>query len=399
MSDSHEAPADCPATLRPWRGAPGEDQVVDSKVHGKRGPLAKPGVLGRLRESPREPANAIGPQSPASARPLFLFTFTAPRRALVLTGVRHVRTHRCRRPAARPRPGCHRAARHRRRGRLRRARLRRQRARAPAGLGRRGRLRAVLRQCPPGRRVPLAVVDRPVRERPPDRRRVPRLPGRGPGGLHPVHHRLPEPARRRAARALPGLRLRDRAPRLAAALAGRRRDLPRRPAHARAGRRDPGAGPRRPRAVRARPGLRHRRLQRHRRAVAGAGTGRRRSRARRPDRAGRRPARPAPPGERARPGRRLGRLLRAQAVRALRLRRAGRAGRLAARGRAVPGRWRRQPQRLPARGRRRGRAVARQRRAARGRVAQRHRRLRDRLRLQGAHRGRGSTRWSPARST
>ncbi|PKW07313.1 hypothetical protein SAMN05428944_5621 [Streptomyces sp. 1222.5] len=43
MSDSHEAPADCPATLRPWRGAPGEDQVVDSKVHGKRGPLARQG--------------------------------------------------------------------------------------------------------------------------------------------------------------------------------------------------------------------------------------------------------------------------------------------------------------------------------------------------------------------
>lgn len=45
MSDSHEAPADCPATLRPWRGAPGEDQAVDSKVHGKRGSLANPGIL------------------------------------------------------------------------------------------------------------------------------------------------------------------------------------------------------------------------------------------------------------------------------------------------------------------------------------------------------------------
>ncbi|CAM5731803.1 Cysteine desulfurase [Streptomyces tendae] len=67
-----------------------------------------------------------------------------------------------------------------------------------------------------------------------------------------------------------GLRLRDRAPRLAAALAGRRRDLPRRAAHPRAGRSDPGARPRRPRAVRAGPGLRDRRLQRHRRAVAGA---------------------------------------------------------------------------------------------------------------------------------
>lgn len=39
MSDSHEAPADCPATLRPWRGAPGEDQAVGSEVCGKRGSL------------------------------------------------------------------------------------------------------------------------------------------------------------------------------------------------------------------------------------------------------------------------------------------------------------------------------------------------------------------------
>ncbi|BCM66354.1 hypothetical protein EASAB2608_01688 [Streptomyces sp. EAS-AB2608] len=57
MSDSHEAPADCPATLRPWRGAPGEDQAVHSKVHGKRGPLARFSQCGargpgRSRESP-----------------------------------------------------------------------------------------------------------------------------------------------------------------------------------------------------------------------------------------------------------------------------------------------------------------------------------------------------------
>ncbi|CAK7285293.1 conserved hypothetical protein [Streptomyces misionensis JCM 4497] len=49
MSDSHEAPADCPATLRPWRGAPGEDQVVGSEVYGKRGPL-EPRGPGRTRE-------------------------------------------------------------------------------------------------------------------------------------------------------------------------------------------------------------------------------------------------------------------------------------------------------------------------------------------------------------
>ncbi|GAA3789924.1 hypothetical protein GCM10022403_025250 [Streptomyces coacervatus] len=49
MSDSHEAPADCPATLRPWRGAPGEDQAVGTDVYGKRGPLARQGSW-----SPRE---------------------------------------------------------------------------------------------------------------------------------------------------------------------------------------------------------------------------------------------------------------------------------------------------------------------------------------------------------
>ncbi|GHI08316.1 hypothetical protein Scel_66370 [Streptomyces cellostaticus] len=51
MSDSHEAPADCPATLRPWRGAPGEDQAVGSEVYGKRGPLAHQGSW-----SSREPS-------------------------------------------------------------------------------------------------------------------------------------------------------------------------------------------------------------------------------------------------------------------------------------------------------------------------------------------------------
>ncbi len=71
------------------------------------------------------------------------------------------------------------------------------------------------------------------------------------------------------------------------------------PSSPRAGRRDPGARPRRPRPLRPGPGLRHRRLQRHRRAVARPRTRRRRARARRPDRAGRRPAGPAPRGERA----------------------------------------------------------------------------------------------------
>ncbi len=87
----------------------------------------------------------------------------------------------------------------------------------------------------------------------------------------------PQPPRPRDPGRLPGLRLRDRAPRLPAALAGRPGHLPQRPAHPAAGRGDPGAGPRRPRPLRPGPGLRHRRLQRHRRAVAGARTGRRRA--------------------------------------------------------------------------------------------------------------------------
>ncbi|AJE86113.1 hypothetical protein SLNWT_5737 [Streptomyces albus] len=55
MSDSEQAPARCPATLRPWRGAPGEDQAADSKVCGKRGPLASrgPGRRGELLVSKR----------------------------------------------------------------------------------------------------------------------------------------------------------------------------------------------------------------------------------------------------------------------------------------------------------------------------------------------------------
>ena len=77
---------------------------------------------------------------------------------------------------------------------------------------------------------------------------------------------------------------------------------------------------------------------------------------------------------------------------------AGRADWLRAADPYLAGR-RRQPQGHPARGRRRGRGVARQRRPARGRLAERHRRLLDRLRLQGAHRGRVRQRWSPASST
>ncbi|GAA3811888.1 hypothetical protein GCM10023083_52820 [Streptomyces phyllanthi] len=57
MSDSHKAPAGCPATLRPWRGAPGEDQVVGDNAYGKRGPLAHfRQVWGQGSWSSREPS-------------------------------------------------------------------------------------------------------------------------------------------------------------------------------------------------------------------------------------------------------------------------------------------------------------------------------------------------------
>ena len=67
-----------------------------------------------------------------------------------------------------------------------------------------------------------------------------------------------------------------------------------------------------------------------------------RPRARRPGRARRRPARPAPPGRHPRAGRRLRRPVRPQALRTVRRRRAGRPRGLAAGGRAVPGRRRRE---------------------------------------------------------
>ncbi|GAB3178522.1 hypothetical protein GCM10027162_29680 [Streptomyces incanus] len=65
MSDSHQAPAGCPATLRPWRGAPGEDQAVSSRARGKRGPLALDRVTRQgswsFEGAFREQANALGP--------------------------------------------------------------------------------------------------------------------------------------------------------------------------------------------------------------------------------------------------------------------------------------------------------------------------------------------------
>ena len=65
------------------------------------------------------------------------------------------------------------------------------------------------------------------------------------------------------------------------------------------------------------------------------------------------------------------------------------------RGRAVPRRRRRLAQGDPAHRRRCGRRVARDRRPARGRLAERHRRLLHRLRLQGPRPRPASTRWSP----
>ena len=263
-----QAPARCPATLLPWRGAPGDDQAAGSEVCGKRGSLARdPGCRGR---SLRDSANAIGPDGPFSAP--FSLCAAPPRLSVPAAvsqrirlsprGVRHVCFRRRRRPfalcpAAGSGPGRPRPARDRRRGRLRRARLRRQRADPAAGLGRRGRLRAVLRQRAPRCRVPLAAVHRPVREQPRHHRRLPRLPRRRPGGLHPFDDRLAEPAGGRPAAGHRGLRLRDRAPRLAAAVGaacGHRRDVPERAAHPAAGGGDPGEGPGRPGGSWGRPG-------------------------------------------------------------------------------------------------------------------------------------------------
>jgi hypothetical protein len=56
-----QAPARCPATLRPWRGAPGDDRAVSSKAYGKRG----------KREPPHEQANALGRSAPSSHPSLF----------------------------------------------------------------------------------------------------------------------------------------------------------------------------------------------------------------------------------------------------------------------------------------------------------------------------------------
>ena len=85
----------------------------------------------------------------------------------------------------------------------------------------------------------------------------------------------------------------------------------------------------------------HRRVERHRRAVAGGRTGRRCPVPRRPDRAGRGATRAAPAVLDRRTRRRLRRAVRAQALRALRGRRPGRPGRLAGGGPAVPDRRRR----------------------------------------------------------
>ncbi len=74
--------------------------------------------------------------------------------------------------------------------------------------------------------------------------------GLRPGRLHPLHDRLPQPARRHPPGRLPGVRLRDGTPRLAAAVEGRPGHLPRRAPHPAGGRHGSGAGPRRPRPPR-----------------------------------------------------------------------------------------------------------------------------------------------------
>ena len=174
------APARCPATLRPWRGAPGEDQAAGSEVCGKRGPL---GIVVRhplgswSQGASCEQANAIGP-TPFSAH--LLLSSPAPPRlsdrrrvdfaCLSREFAMSVSTAAVDQSVCAPLPvlgadvtvplvtggRCH----------LRRPRLRGQRPGTAAGLGRRGRLRPVLRQRAPRRRIPLAALHRPVREQP-----------------------------------------------------------------------------------------------------------------------------------------------------------------------------------------------------------------------------------------
>ena len=258
-------------------------------------------------------------------------------------------------------------------------------ASAPAlagGPGHRRRPARAVRQRAPRRRLALQGLHEPVRGCPRAGPRLRRRPRRRRGDLHPAHHRFVQPARALPARPDHRRGLRDRAPRRTAALVGGagsgvgtagwsgcpRPTPPRTPSPWSTTR--CAAGPR--------PGAAgdHRRVQRHRRDLAGRRAGPGRPVPRRPDRAGRRATRPAPAVLHHRTGRRLRRPVRAQALRPVRHRRPDRPRRLAGRRPALPDRRRRH---RVGHGRRdRLQAAAR---PARGRLAERARRRRAGHRL------------------
>ncbi len=237
------------------------------------------------------------------------------------------------------RRGQHGAAGRRRPHHLREPRSRRVRARAGRGRAHRGRGARQLRERAPRRRLALPGVHGAVRGLPRPRARLRRRPRGRRGDLHPEHHRLPEPVGALPAGPRDGGGVRDRAPRRAAAVAGRPDDPARRPelpsgCHRRRRRRAP------PPAAGSRAAGDHRRIQRDRRAVAGRRAGQGRPPPRRADRPGRRATGAAPGVLDRRAGRGLRGAVRPQAVRALRRRRAGRPRGLAGGGAAVPGRRR-----------------------------------------------------------
>ena len=101
---------------------------------------------------------------------------------------------------------------------LRQLRPRREHPGARVGQGGRRRRPAHLLLGPPRQRLRLQGHLGLVRAGPRRGRRLRRRPRRRPGRLHPQHHRLPQPARPQPAARHDDVRLRDRAPRRAAAV-------------------------------------------------------------------------------------------------------------------------------------------------------------------------------------
>ena len=215
-----------------------------------------------------------------------------------------------------------------------------------AGRARRRRGDPHLLERPPRHGLALARHERPLRGRPRRGRPLRRRPRGRRRRLHPQHDRLGQPPRPRPASGHLGRRVLLRAPRDAAAVEPARHGAAA-GARLRAGRR----GPPRGRPARAAPWLGaspapgarrpQRRVERHRRDLAGRAPRRRRATARRAGAAGCRAARRAPDPRHRRARRRLGRVLGAQGARPVRRRGARRAQRLARRRQAVPRRRRR----------------------------------------------------------